>query len=196
MIDLGRWEENRSRLHHDDFHHRFYQYFGGAGSDAEDIAVKGISRVLSGESTELPLGSAKAFNHWPEISNNLHDLLSRAPAEVVADDTAVLAMLALRAVEENSYPTDLAKKVRDEANTILARSAEVNRERITAAIAEPMRLLKSIDDFIMLVQRRGNSLPCTEAEAQVREFLDECQQLDRALSAIPIRLREGAPDGR
>lgn len=186
------WESQRSILHHDDFHHRFYQYLGASGSSAGDVSVKGISAMLSGEAMEMPEPATKAFNHWPKISRNLHDLFSRAPAEAIADDTAALARLALSAVEENNYPADLAQKVRDEANVILARSAEASRERIAAAIAEPIRLLESIDGFILRVQQPRNALPRTEAEAQVREFLEWCRQLDRALSAIPVCLREGA----
>lgn len=153
--------------------------------------MKGISRVLSGESTDLPEAATKAFNHWPKISISLHDLFNRAPAEAIADDTAALARLALSAVEETNYPADFAKKVRDEAQAILARSAEMNRKRIEMAIAESVRLLKSIDGFIVRVRQPGNALPRTEAEAQVREFLEWCRQLDRELSAIPVRLREG-----
>jgi hypothetical protein len=193
-FDEGGWERQRANLHHDDFHHRFYQYLGAAGSGAEDIAVKGISCMLSNESIDLPEAAAKAFNHWLKISNNLHVLFNHAPAEAVADDTSVLARLALRAVERNNYPAELAQEVRDQARIVLARSAEANRERIAAAIAEPMRLLNSIDGFIMRVQqqRPRNALPHPEAEAQARKFLEWCRQLDRALSTIPVRLREGA----
>lgn len=190
------WEKRRSTLHHDDFHHKFYHYLGASGSNAEDNTVNGISSVLSGKSHDLPQAVAKAFNHWPKISNSLHDLFRGAPAEAIADEKTVLARLALRAVEGNNYPADLAQKVRDEAHIILTRSTEANRERIEAAIAEPMRLLKSIDDFIMLVMRPGNALPRTEAEAQVRKFLEWCRQLDRALSAIPVCLREGVANDR
>lgn len=157
----------------------------------EDVSMKGISAMLSGEATNLPEAATKAFNHWPTISKKLHDLFNRAPSEAIVDGAAVLARLALCAVEENNYHADLAQNVRDEAHTILARSAEANRERIAAAIAEPMCLLESIDDFIMRVQRPGNVLPRTEAEAQVSNFLEWCRQLDRELSAIPVRLREG-----
>lgn len=186
------WEKQRAVLHHNDFHHKFYHYLGASGSSAEDVSVKGISRVLSGESVDLPEAATKAFNHWPKISNNLHDLFRRAPAEAIADDTAALARLALSAVEKNNYPADLAQTVRDEAQEILARSSKANCERIAAAIAEPMRLLESVDSFIMRVQQPGNELARTEAEAQVRKFLEWCRQLDRELSAIPVRLREGA----
>lgn len=148
--------------------------------------------MLSGEATDLPEAVTKAFNHWPKISNNLHDLFNRAPTEAVADDTATLARLALSALEKTNYPADLAQKVRDEAHTILARSAEANCERIAAAIAEPVRLLESIDNFIMRVQQPGNVLARTEAESQVRKFLEWCRQLDRELSAVPVRLSEGA----
>lgn len=183
-------------LHHNDFHHRFYHYLGASGSNVEDNSVKGISCVLSGESTDLPGAVAKSFNHWPKISKNLHDLCNRAQTEAMADVKAVLARLALQAVAENNYPADLAQKIRDQAYTILVRSAEANRERIAAAIAEPMRLLESIDGFIMRVQRQENTLPYSEAEAQVRKFLEWCRQLDHALSAIPVRLREGAANGQ
>lgn len=157
----------------------------------EDVSVIGISAILSGETKNLPEAATKASNHWPKISDSLHDLFKRAPAEAIADVTAALASLALGAVEENNYPAELAQKVRDAAHMTLARSAEANRERIAAAIAEPMRLLVSLDDFIRRVQRPGNALPRTDAEAQVRQFLEWCRQFDRALSAIPVRLREG-----
>lgn len=150
--------------------------------------------MLSGETRNLPEAAAKAFNHWPKISDRLHDLFKRAPAEAIADVTAALASLALDAVEENNYPVDLAQKVRDAARMTLARSAGANRERIAAAIAEPMRLLVSLDDFIRRVQRPGNALPRAEAETQVRQFLEWRRQIDRALSAIPVRLREAVAD--
>lgn len=197
--DLGTedaWGKQRAVLHHDDFHHKFYHYLGASGSGAEDVSVKGVSAMLSGEAMDMPEAATKAFNHWPKISINLHDLFNRAPAEAIADDTAALARLALNAVAKNNYPTDLAQKVRGEAQSILARSAEANRERIASALAEPMRLLESIDGFIMRVQQPGNALPRTEAEAQVRKFLEWCRQLDRALSAIPVRLREGVTNDR
>lgn len=158
--------------------------------------MKGISAKLSGELKGLPEAATKAFNHWPKISNNLHDLFNRAPAEAIADDTAALARLALSAVEVNNYPADLAQNVRDEAHAILARSAEANRERIEAAIAEPVRLLEAIDGFIMRVQQPGNVLPRTEAEEQVRKFMEWCRQFDRELSAIPVRLSEGVANDR
>lgn len=150
--------------------------------------------MLSGETTDMPEAATKAFNHWTKISISLHDLFNRAPAEAIADDAAALARLALGAVGENNYPADLAQKVRDEAQAILARSAEMNRKRIETAIAESVRLLKSIDGFIVRVRQPGNVLPRTEAESQVRKFMEWCRQLDRELSAIPVRLREGAND--
>lgn len=198
-VDLEKdecWEKQRAALHHDDFHHKFYHYLGASGSRTEDVSVKGISAKLSGEAKHMPEAATKAFNHWPKISNNLHDLFKRAPAEAIADDTAALARVALDAMEKTNYPADLAQKVRDEAHVILARSAEVNRERIAVAIAEPMRLLEFIDGFIMRVQQQGNALPRTEAETQVRKFLEWCRQLDRELSAIPVRLREGVANDR
>lgn len=152
--------------------------------------------MLSGEAMDMPVAATKAFNHWPKISNNLHDLFNRAPAEAIADDTAALARLALGAVEVNNYPADLAQIVRDEAQEVLAHSAEANRERIETVIAESVRLLKSIDGFIARVQQPGNALPRMEAEAQVRKFLEWCRQLDRELSAIPVRLREGVANDR
>lgn len=152
--------------------------------------------MLSGESVVLPEAATKAFNHWLKISNNLHDLFNRAPAEAVTDDTAALARLALSAVEKHNYPADLAQKVRDEAHAILSRSAEMNRKRIETAIAEPMRLLESIDGFIMRVQQQENELSSMEAEVQVRKFLEWSRQLDRELSAIPVRLREGVANDR
>lgn len=148
--------------------------------------------MLTSESSNFPEAVTKAFNHWPKISHDLHDLFNRAPAEAIADGMAALASMALGTVDKNIYPADLAQKVRDEANAILARSAEMNRKRIETAIAEPMRLLKSIDGFIVRVLQPWNSLQRTEAEAQVRKFLEWCRQLDRELSAIPVRLREGA----
>lgn len=190
----SQWENQRSILHHDDFHHRFYQYFGASGSGAEDVSVKGVSTMLSGHATVLPEAATKAFNHWPKISINLHDLFNRAPVEAIADDTAALARLALSAIEKNHYPTDLAQIVRDKALVILEQSAEVNSERIAAVIDEPMRLLESIDGFIIRVQQPGNALPRTEAEMQVRKFLEWCRQFDRALSDIPVRLRECVAD--
>lgn len=196
IFSYADWETLRNKLHHNDYHHKFYHYLGASGSGAEDASVKGISAMLSGEATNWPEAATKAFNHWSKISNNLHDLFNRAPAEAIADDTAALARLALGAVDKNNYPADLAQKVRDEAHVILARSTETNRERISAAIAEPIRLLESIDGFIMRVQQRRNALPRTEAEAQVREFLEWCRQLDRELSAIPVRLREGVANDR
>ncbi len=152
--------------------------------------------MLSVKFSHFPEPVAKAFNHWPAISNDLRDLFNRGPVEAVVDTSAALARLAFSTVEENDYPIDLAQKIRDEAQAILARNAEANRERVAAAIAEPMRLLKSIDDFIVLVQQPGNALSRADAEAQARKFLEWCGQLDRALSAIPVRLREGVADDR
>lgn len=177
-------------MHHDDFHHRFYQYLGASGSGAEDVSVKGISAMLSSEAIDMPEAVAKAFNHWPRISNKLHDLFNRAPIEAMDDVTAILARLALHAVAENNPPAGLVQELCNQAHTILAHSAKENRELIEAAIAEPMRLLESIDGFIMRVQGRGNALPHTEAELQVRKFLEWCRELDRELSAIPVRLKE------
>lgn len=196
IFSSGKWENDRSLLHHNEFHHRFYHYLGASGSNVEDGSVNGISCVLSGESTELPEAAAKAFNHWSKISINLHELFNRAPVEAMADVTVALARLAIQAVAENNYPADLAQKVREQAHTILARSAEANRERIASSISEPMRLLESIDGFIMRVQRRGQALSRMEAEAQVRKFLEWCRQLDRALGAIPVLLRDGDANGR
>lgn len=192
FFDEGEWDKRRATLHHNDFHHRFYQYLGASGSSAEDISVKGITAKLSGEATGMPEAAAKAFRHWPKISSNLHDLFNRAPTEATSDDMVALARLALGAVEENHYPAELAQMVRDEAYAVLARSAEANHERIAGAIAEPMRLLESIDGFIRCAQRPGNALQVAEAEAQTRQFLQWCRQLDLALSSIPVRLREGA----
>lgn len=146
--------------------------------------------MLAGEPAELSSGAAKALNHWPRISDSLHDLLCCAPDEAVADEMASMARMALQAVEEYDYPPELAQQVRDATHAMLARSSEANRERIAAAIAEPMRLLESIDGFIVRVQQPGNVLPRTEAETQARKFLEWCRQFDQALSAIPIRLRE------
>lgn len=146
--------------------------------------------MLSGETHELPEAVTKAFNHWPKISSSLHDLLGRASAEAIVDDAAILARMALQAIEENNYPANLAQKVRNKAQAVLARSAEMNSEKISAAIAEPVRLVEAIDDFIMRGQRLGNVLQ--HAEARARELLEWCRQLDRELGTIPVRLRKGS----
>lgn len=151
--------------------------------------MKGISSMLSGEKHYLPEAVTKAFNHWPKISSSLHDLLRRAPAEAIADDASILAGMALQAIEEYNYPADLKRQINDEAQAVLARNAEANRERIETVLAEPVRLLKAIDEFIARAQRSGNTLPRPEAEAQVRKFLEWCRQLDRELSDTPARLK-------
>lgn len=158
--------------------------------------MNGISSRLSGEFNDLPLAIIKAFNHWPGISNKLNDLFKRAPKEVVADDMAVLARVALQTVEGSNYPADLVQEIRYAAHINLVRSAETNRDLIAEVIAESVHLLKAIDGFIMCVQHPENALPRAEAEAQVRKFLDWCGQLDRELSGIPVRLREGITNDR
>lgn len=152
--------------------------------------------MLSGETHELPESVTKAFNHWPEISSGLRDLLRRAPAEAIADDAVILARMALQAIEEYSYPADLKRQINEEAQAVLARNAEANRERIETVLAEPVRLLKAIDEFIARAQRSGKALPRPEAEAQVRKFLELCRQLDRELSATPARLKGGVANDR
>lgn len=190
------WENQRSTIHHDEFHHRFYQYFGGQGSNAENIAIKGIDAVRLGETLDLPVSTKKAFENWPKISTNLHNLFARAPTEGFADDEFVLVRLAQASIETSEFPLDLAQLLRVEIDGILVRRVEINRERIVAAIAEPTRLLECIDDFILGLSGTSSISSPAAKIVCVDTFLEWCRQLDRALSDIPQILSKGIANAR
>lgn len=177
-------------LHHDDYHHRFYDFLGAGG----ERLVKELAAAWTGERPEPPKAAASAFSNWPTISRKLHELFERAPKEAVTDTETAWAHMALKAVDDPGYPEEIAAKVRKKANAIIVACAARDRERIGAALAEPKRLLVRLDEFVGPVGARKEPASAYDAEMHVRQFLDDCRKFDRALSAIPSKLREGSPN--
>ena len=210
---MSGWEAERSRLHHDDYHYRFYHYLGRSGGETEETFVKDIAIVLAGTSGSLPEAAGKAFKHWPRISNSLRDLLKRAPREAPTDPNAVLARMATAEIGKGRYPALVAAIVHERAERVLQESAARFGQPVEMAIEEPRRLVEKMDEFVALFDtgvghphlgplpegegmnnkalgpREGERTPADEAERRVREFLENCRRLDRALSDIPRRLR-------
>ena len=193
------WESARHRIHHNDYHYRFYHYLNASGSGSAEERVGDIAKALVVQSAHLPSPVSKAFKNWPVISVNLHDLFQRAPLEAIAEPDAIIARMAIREVEQAEYPPAVTRKVLEKANQVLETSMIRNREKIERVIAEPRRLVKALDAFVARFSvgdeqaassRDQGAIPLAEAERLGREFLQNCRRLDRALSAIPKQLEE------
>jgi len=192
VFDPGSWETERAILHHDDYHYRFYHYLSKSGGEAEAAFVREIAAALAGSTRSIPEAAKKAFKHWPGISKSLRDLFDRAPREAITDPEAVLASMVLAEIGKRDYPASAAAVVRERAERVLAECAERGKGLVEKVIEEPKRLVAETDDFVALFGRADHRFAVDEAERRVRQFLDDCRRLDRALSDIPRRLREGA----
>ena len=190
FFSVSSWERARARLHHDDYHYRFYHYLARPLGHALERLVYELALAIMDPSFPLPLPAAKAFRNWPGISAALHDLFECAPREALAEPQAVLARMALEQVESDVFPESVRAVVRERAQRVLAECAKRDKERVEQAIAEPRRLVEAIDEFVALLSA-DDRIAEPEAEQRVHDFLDNCRRLDRALSDIPRRLRDG-----
>lgn len=188
IFDKNTWEDTRSKLHHDDYHYRFYHYLGKSSDDSEMAFVKGVAAVLAGTSRNLPASAEKAFRHWVGISISLIDLFKRAPREAIQDSDALLAHLALVEIGRGEIPASVAANVRERAESAQAKCRERNEGIVEKVIEESRRLVKAMDEFVVLASNSNHRLPVEESERRVRAFLEDCRRLDRALSDIPRRL--------
>ncbi len=207
FFDQGDWEVIRSRLHHNDFHYRFYHYLSQSGGGSEEKLQQEIMVALMKGPTGLPESAAKAFKNWLAISESLHDLFERAPREAITDPDVVLARMALEQIDKAGFLASVMAVVRERAEHVLKECEIRNRELVEKAIEEPKRLVSAMDKFIDLFDTRGGTphskgerknretenhpLAADDAERSVRVFLDNCRWLDRALSDIPRRLQQG-----
>lgn len=191
FFDGTSWEDERRKLHHGDFHYRFYHYLSTSDPGKEDKLVAELSGVLTGGGDPLPAGSGKALRHWPAISRSLHGLFDRAGREAMTFPEALLAELAQGAAAKPACPPPLAAIIRADARQVLVQCAERSRDTIDAALAEPRRLLAALDEFVTLFQDGAPpvSLNRLDAERRVREFLDDCRRFDGAVSANAQCLR-------
>ncbi len=192
------WERERARVHHDDYHYRFYHYLSRSSVESEAKFSEQLIRALGDPAVSVPPPAAKAFNNWPDISAKLRDLFDRAFREALPEPEGELSRLVLERIGMSGLPEPLCSEVRGRAGKMLTESAQRNLEVVEDAIAEPKRLVKEIDEFIALFDSRhpgtvtGGDRGVDDAERRVRDFLDNCRRLDRALSDIPHRLRRGA----
>lgn len=187
------WEKQRSLLHHDAFHHRFYHFLASSEETLANSLMKG-----NGKS---PVSVEQAFTNWPEISSQIHDLFKRAPREAISDPQALLARMALDAVEEAGFPHDVASEVLAKANEVIAGCAAKDGEKIEQALSESKKLLDELDGLVASMSPHHKphphpgSLPEGEgmdkwtAMEQVGNLLDVCRRFGNAMSDIPSRLR-------
>ena len=147
-----------------------------------------VNALMNGSKT-LPASVEDAFTNWPGISSQLHRLFARAPREAISDPQALLARMALDAIEENGFPREAADEVRAKANAIIAECAARDEEKIVHVLAEPQRLLEQLDGLVVSMRAPKEPMGKWDAMGQVGGLLDVCQRLDKALSAIPSKLR-------
>ena len=147
-----------------------------------------VNALINGGKT-LPSSVENAFTNWPDISSQLHRLFARAPREAISDPQALLARMALDAIEEDDFPLEVADEVRIKANAIITECAARDKEKIECALAEPQRLLEQLDSLVVSMRAPKEPMGKWDAMGQVGGLLDVCQRLDKALSAIPSKLR-------
>lgn len=200
IFDSGNWEQDRSRLHHDAFHHRFYHFL----ASSEEVFAKS----LENGNQRLPESVEQAFANWPDISLQMHGLFARAPREAISDPQALLARMALDAVEKTGFPNDVANEIRAKAKEVIAACATRDKNKIRRAMSESKRLLKQLDTLVASMHPHPSPLPRGEgagrrgerdirkegmskweAMSLVQNLLDVCRRFDIALSGIPARLR-------
>jgi len=107
---------------------------------------------------KLPTSVEQAFTNWPEISSQIHDLFFRAPHEAISEPQALLARMALDAVEEPGYPGEVANEVRARANEVIVACAARDKDKIRRALAEPKRLLKQLDGLVASMHAKLNTV--------------------------------------
>lgn len=183
FFDSGDWEKRRSLLHHDDFHHRFY-HFIASSADA-------LAECLMTRAAPLPPSIQKAVTAWPGISGDIKQLFDRAPAEAGTDAETMLARLALNEIERPGFPEECAAEVRLKAGAVIALHQARNRTVVDQALKDSRVLLAQLDGAVAALSGPRQALGKWEAMAEAQGFLDICSRFDRALSAIPARLRSG-----
>ena len=161
--------------------------------------VDELALAMMGSALPPPPPAVKAFRNWPEISAVLHDLFERAPREALPDPEAMLAHMALEQIESDVFPEPIRMEVQKRAEAVLAECVRHKGAEIMAALAEPKRLVQSIDEFVARFNEGKDtsfSSPLPEerdlkhdATERVRKLLENCRKLDRALSDIPRNLR-------
>jgi acyl-CoA reductase-like NAD-dependent aldehyde dehydrogenase len=198
LFNDGYWESERSRLHHNDYHYRFYHYLSPPSGGAQERFAREMAAALEEVSAEVPASVAKAIKNWPALSARLRDLFDRALREALMEPEAILARMALEEVERANYTQAVTEQVRRQARDVLESCAKRNAAVVQAAIAEPRRLVDALDEFVRLFKpdNRRRAFPSEKARQKVEGFLENCRQLDRALSDIPRRLsqRTGGQD--
>jgi len=189
IFSSGKWEKDRSRLHHDYFHHRFYHFLAAS----EDVLIS----FLMTANELLPSPIEKAFRAWPAIAIEIRSLIDSAQVEAIADPVTMLARLALESLAgldgsarpTMSFPADLADEVRLKANAVIVASMETNRSRIEQALVEPRELLEQLNRMVATLSAPRQPMSKWDAMAEAQRFLDVCRRFDRALSGIPASLR-------
>lgn len=176
------WENDRSKLHHNDFHHGFYHYLGAGETQNQKSTM--MADVLSGRTAALTVGVARAIEHWPGISAMFHDLFNRAGSEAITDPTAALAQMAMKQMDSGSYPPDIVAEVKSRAQEVIITCSVRDQALIASAIEEPKRLLVQIDEFVSLFAERHQPIPIAEAELKAQTFMDNCRKFDLSVTAI------------
>jgi hypothetical protein len=173
-------------LSHDVFHHRFFHFLAGAET--------ALAKALEDEQSALPPRISTAFQNWPAISANLHELFARGPDEAGDDVMTQLARLALETVEGKCFAPEARSAVRGKAHAIIGDRAVDERSRIAAILAEPSALLDQLDEMLAALQVLNTPLDRWHALERVQALLDTCRKFSDALSAIPQQLERD--DGR
>lgn len=137
----------------------------------------------------LPPAVSQALANWTAISQQLLDLFARAPREALVDPQALLAQLALEAIEGGGFPRDLAAEIRNRANEIIAECAARDGKKIEQALLEPKELLGKLDRLIVSLHEEKGPMDKWAAMGLAGNLLDVCQRFDKSFSAIPSRLR-------
>lgn len=178
--DADTWEHERARLHHDVFHHQFYQFIKAYEDDL-------IALLTSTASPSPTIGRVLAG--WPHIAERLAVLFDRATGEAIADTEILLARLSMASTTRSDFSSELAVEVRSKAEAIISSRAAENQARIRLALAEPKRLLAELNLGVTAIDTPQIALPKSVAAERARSVLDLCRRFSDAVSAIPGKLR-------